>query len=75
MSKWSEELQETTRKQVFFGAVMKDEDHNYGIFARHDGKVLIMGIQDVGILTLPTDEVLATFDSVDEMVEAGWVMD
>ena len=48
MSKWSETLQENTLQHVFYGAVMKDESHNFGI---------------------------VSFDSIPEMINAGWVMD
>ena len=76
MSKWSEELQETTRMEVFPGAIMKDEDHNYGIFFEINENVVIKGIvPGSGLMPKASDEILATFGSVMEMVEAGWVMD
>lgn len=48
MSKWSEELQEKTRLEVFPGAVLKDEDHNYGIFTEVNGQVIIKGVNNDG---------------------------
>ena len=30
MSKWSKELQEKTKNELFLGAMVKDEEHNFG---------------------------------------------
>ena len=46
MSKWSEELQEKTRLEVFPGAMMKDENHNYGFFFDDGERVIIKGIKN-----------------------------
>lgn len=75
MSKWSEELQEKTRLEVFPGAVLKDEEHNYGIFTEDNGRVIIKGVNNDGLMLLPNEEIIASFGTVMEMVEAGWVMD
>lgn len=75
MSKWSEELQEKTRLEVFPGAVLKDEDHNYGIFTEVNGQIIIKGVNNDGLMLLPNEETIASFATVMEMVEAGWVMD
>ena len=75
MSNWSEELKETTRKEIFLGAVVKNEDHEYGLVMRKEPKVVIYGIQSRGVIPLPSADVLAIFDSVDAMVDAGWVLD
>ena len=59
MSKWSEELQETTRMEVFPGAIMKDEDHNYGIFFEINGNVVIKGIvPGSGLMPKASDEII-----------------
>ena len=76
MSKWSKTLQENTLQHVFYGAVMKDESHNFGIFTELDGKVIIKGIKkDGGIMPIASDETIVSFDSIPEMINAGWVMD
>ena len=75
MSKWSEELKETTRKELYLGAVVKNEEHEYGLVMHKEPKVVIYGIQSSGVIPLPSTDVLATFDSVDAMVDAGWVLD
>ena len=75
MSKWSKELQEKTRHEVFPGAVMKNENHNYGIYFEEDGSVVIKGISEGGFMPMPNDKIVATFSSVTEMMDAGWVID
>lgn len=75
MSKWSEELQEKTRLEVFPCAMMKDENRNYGFFFDDGERVIIKGIKEGGFMPVPSEEIIATFGSVMEMVEAGWVMD
>ena len=75
MSKWSQELQDTTRDNLFPGAVVKDEDHNYGFVMTISPRIVINGIQPGGVMPLPSEEVIATFDTVNQMVNAGWVLD
>ena len=77
MSGWSEELKENTLNCVFPGAMMKNEEHDFGVFAfSKQGGVLIKGIKDGSSFPfVPSDEVIASFASIEEMVEAGWVFD
>lgn len=75
MSKWSQELQDNTRDNLFRGAVVKDEDHNFGIVTEMESRIVIKGINPDSIMPVPTDETIATFNSVLDMVEAGWVLD
>ena len=75
MGKWSEELREMTREELFPGAVVKNEDHNYGFVMTMNPRIVINGIQPGGIMPLPSEEVIATFDTVKQMVDAGWVLD
>ncbi len=75
MSKWSEELQEKTRLEIYPGAMVKDEDHNYGFFFEEANRVVVKGIIEGGFIPMPSDEIIASFASVMEMVEAGWVID
>lgn len=55
--------------------MMKDENHNYGFFFDDGERVIIKGIKEGGFMPVPSEEIIATFGSVMEMVEAGWVMD
>ena len=75
MSIWSEELQEETRKELFLCALVKDESHNYGIVTEIGKKIIIQGVENGGSLPAPNGEIIATFDSVDNMIDAGWVLD
>jgi len=75
MSKWSKELQEKTRHEVFPGAVLKNENHNYGIYFEEGDKVVIKGIIEGGFMPMPNDKIIAAFSSIIEMIDAGWVID
>lgn len=77
MSGWSEELKENTLNCVFPGAMMKNEERDFGVFAfSKQGGVLIKGIKDGATFPfVPSDEVIVSFASIEEMVEAGWVLD
>jgi hypothetical protein len=75
MGKWSEELKEKSRGQMFAGAVVKNEAHDFGIVMALAPKVVIHGTQEGSFMPLPSDEVIATFDNVNQMVDAGWVLD
>ena len=76
MSKWSEELQENTRHHVFPGAIVKDENHNYGVFTVMKEGVVIKAIKESNSFpAVPGEETIAVFSSIDKMVDAGWVLD
>ena len=75
MGKWSEELKEKSRRLMYAGAIVKNEARDFGMVIEMVPKVVIYGIQSGIIMPLPTDEVLATFDNVNQMVDAGWVLD
>ena len=75
MGKWSEELKEKTRTELFSSAVVKDEEHNYGIVTEIERKIVIKGIVNGGFIPMPSEETIATFNSVVDMVDAGWVLD
>ena len=75
MSKWSKELQEKTKNELFLGAMVKDEEHNFGFVVAADPKVIIKGVAPNSFMPLPSEETIATFDSVEEMVDSGWVLD
>ena len=75
MSKWSNELKQRTLSGTFPSAVVKNEDHDYGIVMTTEPKVVINSIESGGVMPMPSAEVIATFDSVAQMVDAGWVLD
>lgn len=75
MSKWSEELKEKTRTELFPSAMVKDEEHNYGIVTEIKPKIVIKGVVNGGFIPMPSEEAIATFNSVMDMVDAGWVLD
>lgn len=75
MSKWSKELQNNTLENIRPGAMVKDEDHNYGFVTEIEPKVIIKGVVSGGFMPEPGDETIATFNSALDMVEAGWVLD
>ena len=75
MGKWSEELKEKTRTELFPSTMVKDEEHNYGIVTEIERKIVIKGIVNGGFIPMPSEETIATFNSVVDMVDAGWVLD
>lgn len=75
MSKWSKELQNNTLDNLYPGAMVKDEDYNYGFVTDIEPKVIIKGVVSGGFMPEPSDETIATFNSALDMVEAGWVLD
>ena len=75
MSKWSEELKEKTRTELFSSAVVKDEEHNYGIVTEIEPKIVLKGVVNGDFIPMPSEETIATFNSVMDMVDAGWVLD
>ena len=75
MSKWRKELQNNTLENIRPGAMVKDEEHNYGFVTEIEPKVIIKGVLSGGFIPEPSDETIATFNSPLDMVEAGWVLD
>lgn len=75
MSKWSKELQNNTLDNLRPGAMVKDEEHNYGFVTKIEPKVIIKGVVSGGFMPEPSGETIATFNSALDMVEAGWVLD
>ena len=75
MGKWSEELKEKTRTELFSSAMVKDEEHNYGIVTEIEPKIVIKGVVNGVFMPIPSEETIATFNSVMDMVDAGWVLD
>lgn len=80
MKGWSKEIKELTRKNVGSGAALKSWDGEFGIFGSSlKGEVYIYGLDeeksDKLHFPIPSDKVIATFASIDEMIDAGWVLD
>ena len=75
MSKWSKELQNNTLENIRPGAMVKDEEHNYGIVTEIEPKIVIKGVVNGCFIPMPSEETIATFNSVMDMVDAGWVLD
>ena len=69
MKGWSKEIKKLTRKNVGSGAALKSWDGEFGIFGLDEEK------SDKLHFPIPSDKVIATFASIDEMIDAGWVLD
>jgi hypothetical protein len=74
MGQWSEELKELTRREIFPGAVLKSES-DFGIVMEMNPRIVINGVKFGGIVPEASDQVIATFDTVNQMIDAGWVLD
>lgn len=72
---WSEEKKNETREKIGLGAMVKDGRGQYGFFCASDAGIKILGVQPSGFLAVPSDEIVATFADVEEMIAAGWVID
>ncbi len=72
---WSEEKKNETREGLGPGAMVKDGKGGYGFFFSSDTGIRLLGVQPSGFLAIPSDEIIATFSDVEEMIAAGWVID
>ena len=73
---WSEELKELTRREIFPGAVVKNCDvADFGMVMELSPKVVINSVKYDSIAPEASDKVIATFDTVNQMIDAGWVLD
>ena len=78
MNYWSEEKQKDTIDNLFPGAWVKNAERKKGILTDIYPKIIIKGYIEGagnGFLGVPSDEVIAEFDSVQDMVAADWVLD
>ncbi len=76
MEKWSKATEKLTREQAYPGAMMKSFDGKYGMMsARSESGITIVGVKIEKYMPVPTDEVVAKFSSIDEMIQAGWAID
>ena len=72
---WSEEKKNETREKIGLGAMVKNGRGQYGFFCASDAGIKILGVQPSGFLAVPSDEIVATFADVEEMIAVGWVID
>lgn len=76
MGKWSDSLIETTRSEAYPGAMMKSLKGNFGMMSeRNPGCIKIVAVKSENYMPVPTDEVIAEFKNIDEMIKAGWAID
>lgn len=75
-NKWSDELINETRRIAGDGCILKSSDGEFGFFSSTAGVgVKILGVKSESFMPVPSNEVIATFNSLDEMIDAGWVVD
>ena len=72
---WSKEIKEKTRKNAGDGAMLKNEQADFGFYCSCEDGIKILGIKTGSILPMPSDEVIATFKDINAMIDAGWVID
>ncbi|MBQ7612318.1 MAG: hypothetical protein IJU92_04515 [Spirochaetaceae bacterium] len=78
MNYWSEEKQNDTLENYFPGAWVKNAERKKGILTATSPKIIIKGYVEGagnGFLGVPSNEIIAEFDSVQDMVDADWVLD
>ena len=76
MGTWSEALIETTREQAYPGAMMKNSDGRSGMLTeRSINGIKICAIKSMYMMPVPTDEIIASFTCLNDMITAGWVID
>ena len=72
---WSEYKKNETRENIGPGAMVKSERGEYGFFCDSAAGIKILGVQPSKFLPVPSDEIVATFADIEEMIAAGWVID
>ncbi|MEL3904060.1 MAG: hypothetical protein P1P63_02955 [Treponemataceae bacterium] len=75
MEKWSKELEEQTRESIFSGAMVKSRNYEYGFCFFDAGIVTIRNVITKDYMPLPGEKTIARFDTIEQMIEAGWVID
>lgn len=75
MGRWSKALEVSTRESIFSGAMVKSINHENGFCFIDNGTITIYGVVTKNYMPLPGKNVIARFDSLDRMIEAGWVID
>lgn len=73
---WSKELKDRTKNTIFPGAIVKDEQWNFGVyFPESDGSIILRGVDSSNHIPVSTDEIIAVYENKEAMIAAGWVMD
>ena len=74
---WSEEVQKLTLAKLDVMSCVKNyKDPYHGCVSELDhGKVVISNVVVENYFPLPGDKVIAEYDSVENMIRAGWVID
>lgn len=73
---WSDSLKNLTREQAGDGAMVKHIHGIYGMIVYSSPcKVVINSVKSGQFLPVPTDKKIAEFDSIEKMIEGGWVID
>ena len=74
---WSEELREMTKRDIYPGAVVKNcgEDFGFGVVVEITPRIVINDVKFNGVVPEAADEVLVTYDTVNQMIDAGWALD
>lgn len=76
MGKWSDSLIEKTRSEAYPGAMMKRLNGDSGMMSKRDADgIKIVGVRCENYMPVPTDEVIAEYKSMNEMIAAGWAID
>lgn len=73
---WSKELQEKTREEAYPGAMMKKLDGSFGMMKmRNANGIKISGVKAEGYMPVPTNEIIAEYKNLSEMIADGWAID
>ena len=76
MPYWSENLKNTTRKDAYPGAMMKNLDGRDGMMSdRSENGIKIVGVEVENYFPVPTDKVIAEYKDVEAMIADGWAID
>ncbi len=78
MNDWSENLKNITREQAYPGAMMKNLKGEFGMIKmRTDSKIIIVETKLDSKISwpMPTNNEIACFNDIEEMIKAGWVID
>lgn len=72
---WSESIKNKTHECAGDGAMLKNENWDFGFYASDGNGVKIIGVKSSAVFPIPSGEVIARFPDIEAMIEAGWVID
>lgn len=74
---WSEEIQKLTLEKLDLMSCVKNykEPFNGCVSVLDHGKVVISNVEVKNYFPLPGDKVLAEYESIEDMIKDGWVID